>query len=108
MKKTLPAGLAILLLAGAGAMTRAVAADLQSELDSLVKTEKAFSAMSGEKGGKDAFLAFLADDGLLSGRAPVPGKQSPRNTPPIPDILVWRPAYADVAASADLGYTTGP
>lgn len=105
MKKILPAGLAILLLAGT--MTVA-AADLQSELDSLVKAEKAFSAMSVEKGSKDAFLAFVADDGVLFRPEPVPGLQFTRDNPPIPDILIWRPAYADVAASADLGYTTGP
>jgi ketosteroid isomerase-like protein len=110
MKKILPAGLAILMLAGtgAGSMTMAVAADLQSELDGLVKAEKAFSALSVEKGSKDAFIAFLADDGILFRPEPVPGKQWTRDNPPLPDILVWRPVYADVAASADLGYTTGP
>lgn len=106
MNKILPAGLAILLLAGSH--LPAMAADLQSELDSLVQAEKAFSAMSVEKGNKEAFLAFLADDSVLFRPDPVPGKQWTQENEGIPAILVWRPAYADVASSGDLGYTTGP
>ncbi len=37
----------------------------QSALQEMVKTEQAFSKMAEEKNARDAFLAFIADDGLL-------------------------------------------
>ncbi|HLM24893.1 MAG TPA: hypothetical protein VK274_07520 [Pyrinomonadaceae bacterium] len=36
----------------------------QSALQEMVKTEQAFSKMAEEKNARDAFMAFIADDGL--------------------------------------------
>jgi len=43
----------------------AVVANGQSALQEMVKTEQAFSKMAEEQNTRDAFLAFIADDGLL-------------------------------------------
>ncbi|HVR98666.1 MAG TPA: nuclear transport factor 2 family protein [Thermoanaerobaculia bacterium] len=84
--------------------------DLQPTLDSLVQAEVAFSRWSVEKGMREAFLAFLADDGILFRPGPVAGKEwwQAIKTPPSPVFLIWRPVQAQVARSGELGWTTGP
>ena len=80
-----------------------------SALDAVIETERAFARASVEKGTREAFLAFLADDGIVFGPAgPVNGKKSWGERPPRPGVLTWEPIYADVARSGDLGYTIGP
>lgn len=107
MKKAL-----LLLLSAApllaGAAPPPAQPNLQAELDSLVAAERAFSKTSEEKGIKPAFLAFLADDGVLFRPGPVPGKAWTEKAPNPPILLTWRPVKADIARSGDLGYTTGP
>jgi ketosteroid isomerase-like protein len=82
--------------------------DLKSELDSLVNTERAFAKTAGEKSTRDAFLAFIADDGVLFRPYAVEGKKWLLESKPAPGLLSWEPAFADIALSGDLGYTTGP
>ena len=91
-----------------------VVAEGQSALHDMVKTEQAFSKMAEEKNTRDAFLAFIADDGLLFRPFAVHGKkwmlQHPA-PPPKDDkkpLLAWQPSYAGMAASGDMGFTTGP
>ena len=81
---------------------------LTSSLMSLVESERAFAAMSLAKGIKAAFLANLADDGILFRPGPVNGKELWRKRPDTSAArLEWAPIYADIAASGDVGYTTG-
>jgi ketosteroid isomerase-like protein len=86
----------------------------QSPLQEMVKTEQAFSKMAEEKNTHDAFLAFIADDGLLFRPGAVNGKKwlLEHPAPPPKDdkkpLLAWQPSYAGMAASGDLGFTTGP
>ncbi len=84
--------------------------DLQPTLDSLVQAERAFSSWSVRKGMREAFLNFLADDGILFRPGPVAGKDWWRaaKTPPSPVVLVWRPVQAQISRSGELGWTTGP
>ncbi len=77
-------------------------------LTSLIESERAFAKASGEKGTRDAFLEFLADESLLFTPGPSPGKLFYRNRPSIPTRLSWAPELADVSAAGDLGYTSGP
>jgi ketosteroid isomerase-like protein len=92
----------------------AVSAQAQSALHDMVKTEQAFSKMAEEKNTRDAFLAFIADDGLLFRPGAVNGKKwmLEHPAPPPKDdkkpLLAWQPAYAGMAASGDMGFTTGP
>ncbi len=86
----------------------------QSALQEMVKTEQAFSKMAEEKNARDAFLAFIADDGLLFRPGAVNGKKWMLEHPVPPSssgkkpLLAWQPAFAGMAASGDLGFTTGP
>src|SRR6185503_2994514 len=91
----------------------AVVAQGQSALHDMVKTEQAFSKMAEEKNTRDAFLAFIADDGLLFRPGAVNGKKwmLEHPAPPPTDkkpLLAWQPSYAGMASSGDMGFTTGP
>jgi len=81
-------------------------------LQEMVQTEQAFSRMAAERNTRDAFLAFIADDGLLFRPTAVNGKQWLRDHPAPPSdkhpLLAWQPAFAGMAAAGDLGFTTGP
>jgi ketosteroid isomerase-like protein len=53
-------------------------------------------------------MAFIADDGVLFRPHAVQAKKLLLKDPPSKSFLTWGPEFADVAASGDLGYTTGP
>ncbi len=74
----------------------------------LVQMEHDFARAAAEKGTRDAFLEFLAEDGILFQPGPVNGKKWWTERAPRKGILSWTPVFADVARSGDLGYTTGP
>jgi|SRR5215213_251192 len=91
----------------------AVVVNGQSPLHDMVKTEQAFSKMAEEKNTRDAFIAFIADDGLLFRPGAVNGKEWLLKSPAPPPsdkrpLLAWQPAYAGISASGDMGFTTGP
>src|SRR5678816_4197493 len=90
----------------------AMSARAQSALHDMVKTEQAFSKMAEEQNVRDAFVAFIADDGLLFRPGAVNGKQWMQEHPvPASDknpLLAWQPAFAGMSAAGDLGFTTGP
>lgn len=94
------------------ASTVASSQTLDSALKSMVETERAFSQMSFDKGTRDAFLAFIADDGILFRPTAVKGKEwmlaNPLPATTKRSLLSWQPVFADIAQSADMGYTTGP
>lgn len=104
---------ALLLLTLPGAVR---AADLQAELKGLADNERAFAAMASEpdKTVRDAFLHFAADDGVVLGaEGPANAKAAFNAAPPPPPgtpklQLLWWPVHAEIASSADLGWTTGP
>jgi ketosteroid isomerase-like protein len=81
----------------------------------LLDVEMEFSKMSAEKGMKEAFLHFAADDGVkLQPRSfPAVGKDAIKKmveeseTTGEQPILTWQPVKADISASGDLGYTYG-
>jgi len=79
-------------------------------LKSLVETERAFSRRCGERGVRDSFLEFFADDGINFQPGPVIAKPTLRARAPSPTNieLQWEPVTADVSLAGDLGYTTGP
>ena len=78
-------------------------------LQSLIDSERAFSKLSEEKGIKEAFLTYLADDSIVFRPKPVSGRKAYEAVPDAsPVLLTWEPAYAEIAPDGDLGYTTGP
>jgi ketosteroid isomerase-like protein len=83
-------------------------ANLARDLQDLVDTERAFARTATEKGVRDSFLAFIADDGILYRPGPVNGKKWLTDRPARPGLLTWEPVFAEISASGDLGITTGP
>ncbi len=83
-----------------------------SPLQEMVLTEQAFSRMAAEKNTRDAFMEFIADDGLLFRPTAVNGKKWMSEHPVPPSdkhpLLAWQPAFAGMSAAGDLGFTTGP
>ena len=77
-------------------------------LSSLVAAERGFSQMSVEQGMRAAFLGNLADDAIVFQPLPVNGKSVWEARPKSPATLIWEPAFAEVSAAGDLGFTTGP
>jgi ketosteroid isomerase-like protein len=99
-----PAGFMVFLSTGA-----ALGQSGSQTLQSLINAERSFSKLSEEKGVKEAFLFYLADDSIVFRPKPVPGRNVYEATPEdSPALLTWEPAYAEVAPDGDLGYTTGP
>jgi len=73
----------------------------------LVEMEHAFAKAAATKGTRDAFLEFLADDGIVFQPGPVNGKKFWSERQSSKGLLSWEPAFADVSRAGDLGYTTG-
>ncbi len=81
-------------------------------LKSLVETERAFPRTSTEQGTREAFVAFIGEDGILFRPTAVRGKKWMQENPvppsPVRSLLTWQPIFAAVSRAEDLGYTTGP
>jgi hypothetical protein len=81
-------------------------------LVSLVEAERAFSRASVERGVRESFLAFFAEDGINFQPHPTNTREAflkrPAPDPRPPVTLYWEPVFADVSRAGDLGYTTGP
>lgn len=84
----------------------------QQAVDALVAAERAFAAMAVERGIRASFLAQFATDGLVFEPAPVRVHETwtARPAPADPTALKLEraPAAATVAASGEMGFTTGP
>lgn len=82
--------------------------DLDNELDSLVKAEQAFAQSSKETGIKASFLEYLDNESIVFRPQPVNGIQATKGSKPSPASLLWAPECAGIAASGEMGFTTGP
>jgi ketosteroid isomerase-like protein len=87
----------------------AVSPKAQQALLEMVNTERNFAKTSVEKNAKEAFLSYLSDSGLVIQKGKVVnGKQAWADRKIDSSELSWFPDFADIAASGDFGYTTGP
>jgi ketosteroid isomerase-like protein len=75
---------------------------------SLAAAESAFAAHSMREDMRAAFLANFADDGVFVRNGWMVSNDFLRGRAPPPILLDWRPAFTEVAASGDLGLSTGP
>lgn len=81
-------------------------------IETLVAAERAFARQCVERGVRAAFLDFFAPEGLSfdpepgNAHARLLARPAPARRPPI--TLDWQPITADVSASGDFGWTTGP
>jgi ketosteroid isomerase-like protein len=106
MKKALP--FLLLLALALPALALQQKSVRSTDLDSMVGTERAFARAAATSGTRAAFLAFVADDGIVFAPGPVNGKKSWGERPARPGLLSWEPIYADISAAGDMGYDTGP
>ncbi|MBK5273118.1 MAG: nuclear transport factor 2 family protein [Bacteroidia bacterium] len=81
----------------------------QKDIDGLIQAEKNFAAFSVTNSTKEAFLKFLDSSGIVfvNGKV-VNGIETWSKREKRPGILNWCPQHVEIAASGDLGYTTGP
>ena len=104
--------LLLLVFCFLGGSTAAQKKTEANDLRSMVETERAFARMSEEKGTREAFTAFIADEGILFRPTAVLGKKWMQENPLPPSttrpLLAWQPIFAFVSSAGDLGYTTGP
>lgn len=78
-------------------------------LASLVAAERAFARAALDSTAQLAFVRRFAPQGLIYRPRVVRAGEYLRARPMARGLsLVWEPTFADVAASGDLGYTTGP
>ncbi len=81
----------------------------QKGIDGLIKAEKDFAAYSVAYSTKEAFEQFIDSNSIMFDEGkPVKalefwGKRQKRT-----GILNWHPQFAEISASQDYGYTTGP
>ena len=109
MRETLKIGAMLLwILATANVVSAQKQSERTQNRRALVEMEHAFAKAAATKGTRDAFLEFLADDGVIFQPGPVNGKKFWGERAPRKGLLSWEPIFADVSRVDDLGYTTGP
>lgn len=86
--------------------------DIQKGKDALKQADTEFSDLSKEKGMKEAFLTYAADNAVLLRpyNMPIAGYEAVKNFLEEGDSnfqLTWQPLYADISKSGELGYTYG-
>ncbi|HUP28723.1 MAG TPA: nuclear transport factor 2 family protein [Usitatibacter sp.] len=96
------------LLAALAVTACAHAPPSREAAESLAAAETAFAAHSVREDMRAAFMAHFAADGVLVRDGWVVARDwlAPRAAPAI--VLDWRPAYVEVAASGEMGLSTGP
>ena len=109
LMKTFP----LFLLSGIlGFTCAAIGAEEENSADAALQTivaqEAKFFQLGQEQGTRAAFLQFLADDGIVFQPGPTNGKQVWSKRPEKGISLTWKPLFAAMSSSGDLGYTTGP
>ena len=79
----------------------------------LLQTDRDFSAMSEKEGMFVAFLAYIADDGVIlrDNSFPEQGKDKLRarfeGRSDTSFVLTWEPVFEKIAESGEIGYTYG-
>jgi len=96
------------LIGGCASSRNQPSGESAAGLRSLIAAERAFARRAESSGTKDAFVANLGVDGVLFRPGPVNGLAWFRDRPPARGYLSWDPEWAEISASGELGWTTGP
>ena len=81
----------------------------QKGIENLIQAEKNFAAYSVTNSTKEAFLKFMDSSSMMFEEGkPVKGIEFWSKREKNSGVLNWRPQYAEISASDDFGYTTGP
>lgn len=86
----------------------ASSAPVAGDFEDLVAAERGFAADAAARDTRAAFLEALAPDGLVYAPGPTSGQRSWESREEDGSRLEWAPEVAEIAASGDLGYTSGP
>ncbi|MEP6936450.1 MAG: nuclear transport factor 2 family protein [Chthoniobacterales bacterium] len=97
-----------LLAFATGSVARAEDGQQAAAVRSLIDAEKSFARTAGEKGTREAFLTFLAENSTVFEPGPVNGRKSWEGRKSDESLLAWNSSFAVVSQAGDLGYTTGP
>ncbi|QIX61190.1 hypothetical protein HER32_08345 [Hymenobacter sp. BT18] len=81
---------------------------VKTDFRQMVAAEVAFAAYGSQHSVQDAFSRYLSTAWMFGGGAFQTGAALYGNQPEQPGRILWRPTYADISASGDLGFTTGP
>jgi ketosteroid isomerase-like protein len=86
--------------------------NIYKEKEQLMQVDMDFSNLSIEKGMNFAFLSYADDNAVLlkPNSYPIQGIEKLRERYSKPDssfTLIWKPLFADISASLELGYTYG-
>jgi ketosteroid isomerase-like protein len=84
------------------------AAAPRADVAEVIAAERAFAGAAQTDGAQAAFVRYSAPDALVFQPRPRLAKAALEADPIPPIPLNWWPAYAGIAASGDLGFTTGP
>jgi ketosteroid isomerase-like protein len=85
-------------------------ANREAERAALLGADREFSQASAEQGARPAFLSFAASDVRLfrNDKFPFVGRMAAADAlVPLTSEWTWKPSFADVSVSGDLGYTYG-
>lgn len=79
----------------------------QNDLQKVYETEKAFEKAVAENGINQAFIEFLAPDGIIFAPNATNGREFWKNRPKSAAALYWNPTFVDVSSNGAMAYTTG-
>jgi ketosteroid isomerase-like protein len=81
----------------------------QKGIEGLIQAEKNFAAYSVAHSTKEAFQQFIDSNSMMFDNGkPVKAIDFWEKKEKNAGVLKWRPQYAELSASGDFGYTTGP
>lgn len=81
----------------------------QNKIDDLVNKELLFAKTAVEQNTKSAFLNFLDSAGVVFNQGKIQNGLEVWTARSVSkNKLLWHPVFAGIAASGDLGFTTGP
>jgi ketosteroid isomerase-like protein len=75
----------------------------------VIEAEKKFAAYAVEYSTKEAFFRYLDSNAVMFDKGEIiEAKKLAANLPGSTVKLLWKPAFAGISKSGDLGFTTGP
>lgn len=77
-------------------------------LQSLINAELSFAEIAKTQNTRDAFLKYLSAETVMFMDGLSVGKKAWQERKPDSSLLIWEPVFADISASGDFGFTTGP
>lgn len=81
----------------------------QKGIDNLIQAEKDFAAYSVAHSTKEAFQKFIDSNSIMfDDGKPITAIEFWNKREKKPGVLNWHPQFAEISASDDFGYTTGP